>query len=821
MSGWRKIYYKLLNFPLKLLVRSKIIPNDPVAELGLDPSRPILYVLPYNSQADLLTLRAKCQALELPDPLEPTEIDGVSLPSHVFINDGPRVFRYYTPKQESVKLFHDYLDLHRNNPYLDVQMVPVSVMFGRSPGREGQHGATPHLRLLNGIEKFFAVLWLGRDSFVRFSSIVSLRHMATEHGTDKTIAHKLARVARMHFARQRLAAVGPRLPVRQELFHKLLDSKAIKKAVEDEARSKKISHEKAQQNAIALMEEIAADFSYEAVRLSDRILSWTWNRLYQGINVHNAERVRQLAQDGHELVYVPCHRSHMDYLLLSYVLYHQGLVPPHIAAGINLNFWPAGPIFRRLGAFFIRRTFKGNKLYSTIFREYLGELFSRGYSVEYFMEGGRSRTGRLLEPKTGTLAMTLQAMLRGGTRPITLVPIYVGYEHVMEVGTYAKELRGATKEKEGFMQMVRGLRKLRNLGQGYVNFGEPLSLTPYLNHHVPQWRDAIDPIEAQRPTWLTPTVQDIADIIMVRINNAAAANAMNLCSTALLASRQRALTREQMHEQLDCYLQLLRNVPYSKDVTAPKKTAPELLEHALAMNKFEVEQDNIGEIIILPREQAVLMTYYRNNIQHLLVLPSMIASIVMHRGRITPDELTRQMSLIYPLIQAELFLHYSKEALPAVIETLTAELVRQELIVIKQDALVLNPLRIRTLQLLAAGVRETLQRYAITLSLLGANPEMNRGTLEKESRNMAQRLSVLHGINAPEFFDKAVFSTLVATLRQEGYISDSSSVDTRNTLELYRILSDLITPEVRLTIESASTPASAESEDEKQEVTQA
>ena len=108
-------------------------------------------------------------------------------------------------------------------------------------------------------------------------------------------------------------------------------------------------HEKAQQNAIALMEEIAANFSYEMIRLTDRVLGFTWNRLYQGINVHNAERVRQLAHEGHEIVYVPCHRSHMDYLLLSYVIYHQGLVPPHIAAGINLNFWPAGPIFRRGG----------------------------------------------------------------------------------------------------------------------------------------------------------------------------------------------------------------------------------------------------------------------------------------------------------------------------------------------------------------------------------------------------------------------------------------------------------------------------------------
>ncbi|AIR64759.1 glycerol-3-phosphate 1-O-acyltransferase PlsB [Cedecea neteri] len=804
MSGWPRIYYKLLNLPLSVLVKSKSIPADPQTELGLDPSRPIMYVLPYNSKADLLTLRAQCLDHDLPDPLEPLEIDGVLLPRYVFIHGGPRVFTYYTPKEESVKLFHDYLDLHRSNPDLDVQMVPVSVMFGRSPGRE-KGEINPPLRTLNGVQKFFAVSWLGRDSFVRFSPPVSLRRMATEHGTDKIIAQKLARVARTHFARQRLAAVGPRLPVRQDLFNKLLASKAIARAVEDEARSKKISHEKAQQNAVALMEEIAANFSYEAVRLTDRVLGLTWNRLYQGINVHNAERVRQLAHDGHEIVYVPCHRSHMDYLLLSYVLYHQGLVPPHIAAGINLNFWPAGPIFRRLGAFFIRRTFKGNKLYSTVFREYLGELFSRGYSVEYFVEGGRSRTGRLLDPKTGTLSMTIQAMLRGGTRPITLVPIYIGYEHVMEVGTYAKELRGATKEKESFMQMVRGLSKLRNLGQGYVNFGEPLPLMTYLNQHVPEWKDSIDPIEAIRPAWLTPTVNDIAADLMVRINNAGAANAMNLCCTALLASRQRSLTREQLTEQLDCYLNLLRNVPYSPDATAPTVSANALIDHALQMNKFEVEKDTIGDIIILPREQAVLMTYYRNNIMHMLVLPSLMASIITQHRHIARAELLRQIEVIYPMLKAELFLRWEKSELGREIDALIAEMERQGLVMVVGDEVQINPHRSRTLQLLAAGVRETVQRYAITFWQLSANPSINRGTLERESRTVAQRLSVLHGINAPEFFDKAVFTSLVLTLRDEGYISDTGDADATETIKVYQMLADLVTSDVRLTIESSAS----------------
>ncbi|MEN1655793.1 hypothetical protein AAIH58_34230, partial [Pseudomonas aeruginosa] len=125
-----RIYYKLLNLPLSILVKSKSIPADPAPELGLDTSRPIMYVLPYNSKADLLTLRAQCLAHDLPDPLEPLEIDGTLLPRYVFIHGGPRVFTYYTPKEESIKLFHDYLDLHRSNPNLDVQMVPVSVMFG-------------------------------------------------------------------------------------------------------------------------------------------------------------------------------------------------------------------------------------------------------------------------------------------------------------------------------------------------------------------------------------------------------------------------------------------------------------------------------------------------------------------------------------------------------------------------------------------------------------------------------------------------------------------------------------------------------------------
>ena len=512
--------------------------------------------------------------------------------------------------------------------------------------------------------------------------------------------------------------------------------------------------------------------------------------------------MRKLALEGHEIVYVPCHRSHMDYLLLSYLLYHQGLVPPHIAAGINLNFFPVGSLFRSWGAFFIRRTFKGNRLYSTIFREYLAELFYRGYSVEYFIEGGRSRTGRLLEPKTGMMSMTIQALQRGLARPISIVPVYIGYEHVLEVDTYAKELRGATKEKENAGLVLRVIKKLKNLGQGYVNFGEPIQINHYLNQHFPEWRE---PSEDGRAKWLNEAVDNLAKKVMVNINKAAAVNAKNLIGSALLASRQRALTREQLIEQVESYLQLFRNVPYSQEMTLPTVSAEAMLEHVLKLPRSGVtaEKDSFGELIRLDRESAVLMTYYRNNIQHLFVLPSLVASVILHLEAVSKDLIIKIVQQIYPFLKAELFLHFNDTELRNQIELILNEFIRQQLVKSESDVFKLNNAHLRSLQLHSNGVRELLQRYFIGLNILLDRPDISRGELEKESRSIAQRLSVLHGINAPEFFDKALFSTFTSTLRTEGYFDDEGKGNQTKVKVIEDSISSLISAEIKMTIRSA------------------
>lgn len=802
MSSGHSLSRSLLKLPLSVLVKGTAIPSNPIEDHSIDVNKPIIYALPYRSSVDLLSVKKQVVSLGLPDPLEPLIINGKSFSRFVFISSRETVLgNDHDVPSESITLFSELLALHKEDRELDIQILPITVLWGRKPEKEGKQ--TTYLQSLNGPQKAKAVLLAGRDCLVRFSPVVSLRYMADSHGTDASIAHKLARVARIHFSRQKLAASGPSLPNRQALFKRLMKSKAIEKAIEDEALAKDIPIEKVRKEAQDIMDEIAADFSYSLIKNGSRVLGWLWNRIYQGLNINNAATVRRLAQDGHEIVYLPCHRSHMDYLLLSYVLYQEGMVPPHIAAGINLNFFPAGPIFRRGGAFFIRRSFKGNRLYSTIFREYLAELFTKGYSVEYFSEGGRSRTGRLLQAKTGMLAMTIQAMLRGLNRPVTLVPVYIGYEHVMEVGTYAKELRGSRKEKENASLVLRTIRKLRNFGQGYVNFGEPIPLNQYLNEHAPEWTKDIDPMGATKPQWLTPVVNDLATKMMAHINDAAAANALTLCATALLASRQRALSRDSLVKQVDCYLSLLKQVPYSSSFTMPTEEAEVLVKHAESLDKFVIEADSMGEIVSLDRNQSILMTYYRNNIIHLFAIPALIAQMLVRRQQLTMTQIQANVALIYPFLKQELFLNIGSDKLDDTVEAYVLELVRQGLITMDGQNVKFNQSNSQVLVLLGRTISETLQRYSIALNLLVANPELGKADLEMKSQDIAQRLGRLHGINAPEFFDKGVFSAMFSTLKQQDYLDSNGECDHEKTAKLAELLYSFLYPEVRLTIKES------------------
>ncbi|GAB2927986.1 glycerol-3-phosphate 1-O-acyltransferase PlsB [Rheinheimera gaetbuli] len=808
-----KLFAALLKWPMWPLLKYKIVPEQPISDLALDQARPLFYICTTESAADLAAIRHICAELALPDPAGNVTLNGTEHPRTLFL-EKPHTLLLKRGKTTALAQGQALLHAHLTNPELNAQLVPLALLWGRAPGKENSiKWLLGEAHAPNWLAKLLIVLISGRHTLVRFSRAVSLQQMSAQFGAEQDTAHKLLRMSRFHFYRQRLAATGPKLVNRAQLFNALLAAPALKKAVDDEARSKKISSSSARAEARKLLLEIAADYRASTLRVGDRVLRWLWHKLYTGINVNNADMLRDLAQKGHEIVYVPCHRSHMDYLLLSYVIYQQGLVPPHIAAGINLNFWPAGPIFRRGGAFFIRRSFSGNKLYSAVFREYLCQLFAKGYSIKYYTEGGRSRTGRLLQPKTGMLAMTLQSMLRGIERPVTLVPVYLGYEHVMEVNTYLRELKGSGKQKESIWGVLKAIRNLRNYGYGFVNFGQPLTLNNYLNQRVPDWKQDIDPVEAAKPQWLNPVVAELAQQMMQRINQAAALNSINLIALCLLATEKHVLTRNELTQQIDFYLNLQRTAPYNSEVTLPPENADELIDHALKLQKVSQQNDSFGQLIQLSDDNAILLSYYRNNVLHLFMLPAIIASAILHQRDVSENQLNTMVQQLYPLLQQELFLNvtdverYCAAVLQHLLDSGMAELHGN-----KYRAPAQHSQGYFMLNLLAHNAEHTLQRYAMVLQLVESQGPQSRAGLEKHSHELAQRLLQLHGINAPEYYDKQLFSTLLNALKDCGYTQTDELSRVNSTTALSHLndtVSQLLRNDVLQSIQSilpASTP---------------
>jgi len=765
MSILRSFFYLLLKLPLHLLVRSKVVRD---AEASVETqTRPIFYVISHQSASDLLILQTACKQQKLPDPLSQININGKIFDRTLCLA------KPTTALNQGLEILNE----HDINKELDAQLIPVNLIWGRVPTQEKNNANVSSLLAEQAsptwLRKIFIVLFLGRDSLVRYSKALSLRGMSDNHGNDEATAHKLLRVARFHFHRQNIAAKGPRLIHRQQMFTALFANPSVIRIIKDEAESKKLSTEQVKKQAQKMMEEIAGDYSVSLVRLGERILRWLWGRLYSDIKVNNSQILRELAQDGHEIIYVPCHRSHMDYLLLSYVILQEGLVMPRIAAGINLNFWPAGPVFRKGGAFFIRRSFAGNRLYSTIFREYLGLLFERGYSVKYYTEGGRSRTGRLLNPKTGMLAMTIQSLLRGIDRPLTLVPVYLGYEHVMEVGTYHKELSGSEKKKESIFGVLKAIKNLRNYGNGYVNFGEPININDYLNKQVPNWKSAINPVDLQKPSWLTPTVNDIANQLMSRINQCAALNGVALVALILHACENKALAKADLEKQLDFVLNIQRQAPFSQQLTIPKESGSELLAHVISLNKVTVSTDSFGTIISLNDSASLEMRYYRNNILHTYSLISLVCKLLTHNREIAQKQITEQTVNLLATLKDDLFLWQTPEKMTQQVEQVLAFL--EESGIAKHSKSELWSLTGDTQQLsyihhMAECIDESLQRLAIITSLANRLAPLTRRDLEQKVVAIAKRLSVLNNITAPEFIDKKAQATLINTLREQGYI---------------------------------------------------
>lgn len=271
---------------------------------------------------------------------------------------------------------------------------------------------------------------------------------------------------------------GPLLKSKAELKEDILTGDSLRSYMDDYAKQRDMPIRQVHKKANKHLNSIAAKYNPAVITLLSIIIRWIINSMFDGVTVNHdvLNRIKIMSHKG-PLIFIPCHKSHIDYLILSYIMYNNNMPCPHIAAGDNLSFFPLGTVFRRGGAFFLRRSFKGAPLYSKVFGEYTYKLLEEGFNIEFFIEGGRSRTGKLILPKLGFLSILLNAFRNGACKDMILVPVYVGYDRVLEESSYIHELEGGKKDPENLSQVIRARRFLKKrYGKIYINFHDPISL---------------------------------------------------------------------------------------------------------------------------------------------------------------------------------------------------------------------------------------------------------------------------------------------------------------------------------------------------------
>jgi glycerol-3-phosphate O-acyltransferase len=763
---------RLMGRLLYVWTRTQVFPSTP-QELRLQSDIPVCYVLQHRHISNLLVLDRECREFGLPPALGPLVTRPLRTRRSFFFL-AQRASKVATnPRNDESELLTSLVSAAIHNPQFDVQLVPVTILWGRAPGTQDsilKALLAETWEATSSLRQMLAILIHGRQTVVRFSEPVSLRFLLRNDANEPHATRRLARIFRVHFKRQRTLAIGPDLSHRHTQLRTLLATPKVRAAVATEAAEKSITVIKAERKARRYALEIASDYSSTVVQALIIFLTWVWTRVYDRIEVHNFEQVTKIAA-GNSLVYIPCHRSHIDYLLMSYLLFKRGLTVPHIAAGSNLNMPLVGPILRGGGAFFLRRKLKGAKLYSAVFLEYVHLMIQRGFPIEFYIEGGRSRSGRTLNPRTGLLSMTIQSYLRTRARPLYFVPVYVGYEKLMEGGSYLAELGGKQKKSESLLDLVGAVRLLkRRFGAVHVNFGEPLLLSAFLDAERPDWREC--PSDDAKAPWLRETVEATGLELARRINAAAVINPINLMALSLLSTPKHTADVRAIHRQIEHLQYVAANIALPPSVVISQTQSSSIIEECLRLELISVRTHALGDMVQASQAQSSLLAYFRNNVIHLYAMPALFACLVSH-NRILSRALARDaIKGIYNLLRAELFLPWDSLQLDQILAQTETTLISRGLIQCRDGSP--NILRAPSpgedasaeLHQLGEIIRPTLERQFLTLALLQhhGSGKITRPVLEESGHLLAQRLSLLYEFNSPEFSEKSLFANVVRNL---------------------------------------------------------
>jgi glycerol-3-phosphate O-acyltransferase len=532
-----------------------------------------------------------------------------------------------------------------------VHLVPLALFWRKGPRSERRflnlsYGAPTRPSDFAKVSSFLITY---RDLSIKVGDPIDLRAFVDDRRQEgrSAIARKVRRSILVFLYREERVVEGPTLRSLHRVQETVLADPRVEAATLERSRERRSSPEAARAAAERIFREISANMNSTFLALLNVLVTFLFRRIFVGIEATGLPKVADYAKQ-HPVVLVPSHRSYFDFLILSWLFYANHMIPPHIAARENMAFGPFGFLFRRAGAFFLRPSFE-DPLYKEIFRRYVGYLVREGFTQEFFIEGGRSRTGKSLTPRLGMLSWNIEAFIASGRRDLFFVPVAITYERLVEESSMVDELEGGAKQKESMLALVRARKVLeRRFGSVFVNFGEPISLAQVLEgrRELFQAEENSSTIAGRRAF-----TESLGNEIVERINWAVVANATSVAAAALLGEPRRGMFRSELTKRMGEVVDLLRlqDVRMTPALVRDEGEFNESIAFLLRAGLIKSERDPRGEILYYEKSRRRALDVYRNVLFHFLVAPSLLAR-QLQRGatlRALREDLGFWLDLLY------------------------------------------------------------------------------------------------------------------------------------------------------------------------------
>ncbi|MGC8908581.1 MAG: 1-acyl-sn-glycerol-3-phosphate acyltransferase [Desulfomonilaceae bacterium] len=428
---------------------------------------------------------------------------------------------------------------------------------------------------------------------------------------------------------------GPERMSRTEIKERVLQDPKVQTAIEHAVAHNAMLESELRKKAESFVEEIAGDQRIQVHHFLFLLLRWLFGKIFTEIDVQESQfEILKRTNEAGSLIYVSCHKSHLDYLLIGYLSFCNQMAIPYMAAGKNLSFWPVGPILRNAGAFFIRRSFQKlgafTRLYTRVFEAYLRVLLSEKININFYIEGGRSRTGKLLPPRIGMLSFLLQAVDEGYVDDLAFVPSFVAYDQVPEESSYLRELAGAEKEKESFWSFMRSREALkRKYGKAYIRFHSPVSYKEFLKSYLPGGDPKpLDSIATRK------MYQDFAYFLMSGIAKAGVVTPIELTAASLLSPGEVIVSPADIVEHAQALYETLQGqgtelAASFKDLSTAVESSLMIFTQRGLIEPLADSDDGDGKTYHIRASKRMTLDYYRNALLNFVWADSLAALSVL------------------------------------------------------------------------------------------------------------------------------------------------------------------------------------------------